>query len=385
MPVPEKKIKLLSEPRVICENSDSPFNYFAWPTVTRLPDGRLILVSSGFRMRHVCPFGKVAACYSEDEGESWSAPEILFNSPLDDRDTGIAVDGERVMITTFTHSVDYQRKANEEDGDPVRRAHVIEHLDKIDAKAAEETYLGSLFSLSLDGGKTFLPPKKVPISCPHGPSVTPDGKFLYVGAYFDEGVDMTSEQDYKTIGVYKESENGDFEHLSDIANIPSELHGPLYSCEPHSIVLPNGKIIAHIRAERFVEGKSPAGLGWEAFTLYQSVSTDGGKSFTDPAPIHGDIMGGAPSHLYRHSSGTLIASYAWRDYVNPVPSAICALISRDDGESWEPHFLCAGEHPWDMGYPATVEKKDGTLLTVFYDHTKDGPAVIKQIAWSLDD
>ena len=67
-----------------------------------------------------------------------------------------------------------------------------------------------------------------------------------------------------------------------------------------------------------------------------------------------------------------------------VPSAVCALISRDNGESWTPYFLCNGVHPWDMGYPATVEKEDGTLLTIFYDHTKGGPAVIKQFTWSLD-
>ncbi len=383
MPIPEKKLALLSGPSVICENPDSPYNYFAWPTVTRLPDGRLMLVSSGFRMRHVCPFGKVAACYSEDEGETWSAPVALISSPLDDRDTGIAVAGNRVAITTFTHSVEYQRNANEEDGDEVRKKLVIAHLDTIDAEAAEKVYLGSLFSLSVDGGKTFATPVKVPVSAPHGPSVTPDGKFLYVGAYFDENVNMEEGADYATIGVYKENETGEFIHLADIPNIPSEAHGPLYSCEPHSIVLPDGKIIVHIRAERFVEGKSPAGLGWEAFTLYQSVSTDGGKTFSAPTPLFDDILGGAPSHLYRHSSGALIASYAWRDYVNDVPSAVCVFISRDDGESWEPHFLCHGEHPWDMGYPATVERADGTLLTVFYDHKGDGPAVIKQITWSL--
>ncbi len=380
MPVPQKALKTLSDVTVACENPSSTFNYFAWPTVGRLPDGRLMLVSSGFRVRHVDPFGKVAAAYSEDEGKTWTAPEILFNSPLDDRDAGLAVANDRVIITTFNNTVAMQRAQNKTVGDPAFRKMVDEHLDTVDAEAAEKEYLGSLYLLSCDGGKTFSSPAKVPVTTPHGPTVTPDGKFLYVGRYFGKNTDMGD-----VIGVYLEDGAGKFTHLSDIPNVPVGEHGPLLPCEPHAIVLHDGKIIVHIRAQRFVEGKNPPGIGWEAFTMYQSVSTDGGKIFSTPSPLFDDVMGGAPSHLYRHSSGVLISAYAWRDYVNDVPSAVCALISRDDGESWEPRFLCYGEHPWDMGYPATVEKADGTLLTIFYDHQKGGPAVIKQITWSLED
>ena len=379
MPVPERSIKLLSDVTVICENPDSIYNYFAWPTIARLPDGRLMLVSSGFRKRHVDPFGKVAACYSDDDGKTWTKPEILFNSPLDDRDAGLAVAGERVIVTTFNNTVAFQRNIGKTEGDAAHQQLVKEYLDTVDAEAAEAAYLGSLYLLSTDGGKTFSAPKKCPVTTPHGPNVTSDGKFLYVGRYFGKTPSMGD-----SIGVFIENEAGEFTHLSDIANVPVAEDGELLSCEPHCIVLPDGKIIAHIRVQRFVEGKNPPGIGWEAFTMYQSVSTDGGKTFTAPAPIFDDIMGGAPSHLYRHSSGALISVYAWRDYVNDVPSAICALISRDNGESWTPYFLCEGVHPWDMGYPATVEKEDGTLLTIFYDHTKDGPAVIKQFTWSLD-
>ncbi len=36
-------------------------NNFMWPSIARLADGRLIAVCSGFRLKHVCPFGCVAA------------------------------------------------------------------------------------------------------------------------------------------------------------------------------------------------------------------------------------------------------------------------------------------------------------------------------------
>ena len=36
----------------------------------------------------------------------------------------------------------------------------------------------------------------------------------------------------------------------------------------------------------------------------------------------------------------------------------------------------------DLGYPATVERKDGTLLTIWYER-EEKYAVIKQMIWKL--
>ena len=91
-------------------DSQTLFGYFAWPTAARLPDGRIVVVCSGFRMRHVYPFGKVAAFYSEDEGECWSSPVLLSDSLLDSRDAGICVSGNQVLLTTFTSGKAVQKK-----------------------------------------------------------------------------------------------------------------------------------------------------------------------------------------------------------------------------------------------------------------------------------
>ena len=58
--------------RIVCNNPDSVFGYFGWPSVARLPDGTLAVAASGFRLRHVCPFGKGVICYSRDEGRPWA-------------------------------------------------------------------------------------------------------------------------------------------------------------------------------------------------------------------------------------------------------------------------------------------------------------------------
>ena len=61
-------------------------------------------------------------------------------------------------------------------------------------------------------------------------------------------------------------------------------------------------------------------------------------------------------------------------------------FSLDDGKTWETdHILCENDYGEDLGYPATVELSDGSLLTVFYAHTGDeSPAVIWQQKWALD-
>ena len=325
------------------------------------------------RTRHVCPFGKVTVAYSEDDGATWSKPEILINTPLDDRDAGVAVSGERVIVTTFNNTVAFQKGITEtEPMHPDVKKAAVEYLDSVDAESAEKQYLGSLYTVSEDGGKTFGELKKVPVTAPHGPCVLPDGRFLYVGRVMKR--DVRDE-----IACYVEDEQGEFTYLSSIPNV--ECDPPLLACEPHAIVLEDGTVLVHIREQRFVPENSYA--GWEDFTLYQSVSTDGGKTFSMPEPLL-PVLGGAPAHLFRHSSGALVSVYGYREYVDHTkPSAVCTLISRDDGETWQAYYLTGCDHPWDMGYPSTVEKADGTLLTAYYDHKGDGPAVLKAVDWAL--
>ena len=70
--------------RVICKE---PGNYVAWPTIAKR-NGELLVVFSGDR-EDVCPYGKTELIRSDDQGETWSEPRIINNTPLDDRDAGI--------------------------------------------------------------------------------------------------------------------------------------------------------------------------------------------------------------------------------------------------------------------------------------------------------
>src|SRR5262245_32380026 len=51
--------------------SYQPQYYHGWPTLTRRRTGELLLVYSGGREAHVCPFGRVELMRSNDSGKTW--------------------------------------------------------------------------------------------------------------------------------------------------------------------------------------------------------------------------------------------------------------------------------------------------------------------------
>ena len=361
---------------VVCENPDSPFGYFGWPSVTRLPDGTLAAVASGFRLEHVCPFGKAVMALSRDEGKTWSRPAPVIDTPLDDRDSGITVFGERrVIFTSFNNVTGFQRRVNarrRDDPSPAvqAKARLIDaYLDYVEALGDPNRYVGSTYCLSEDGGRTFGPLRFSPVTAPHGPARLNDGSLLYVGRRFD-GNDSFDEGSRPYIECWRMAPDGNaFSYVSSIENIYGE-EGLLNSCEPHCAQLPDGKIVVHIRVQ--------GGKTHRYFTLFQSVSRDGGKTFTKPVQLLPDL-GGSPAHLLVHSGGTLICAYGYRE----APFGIRLMFSRDGGESWDADWvLYDGGQSGDLGYPATVELMDGSLLTVYYENT-DGRSRIVQNVWRL--
>ena len=360
--------------RVICENPDSPFGYFGWPSVIRLPDGALAMACSGLRLAHVCPFGKGVICYSRDEGEHWTAPAIALDTPLDDRDCGLTVfGGGRVILTSFNNTVAFQRDRNrrrEENCDPSERALgslVRAYLDAVEASGREREYLGSTYRISEDGGYTFGPVRRVPVTAPHGPLALRDGALLYVGRRFSRD-DSPARDGLPHVEAWRSPDGENWERVGAIEDIWEDGER-LLSCEPHALELPDGRILVHTRVQG---GTTPT------FTLYQSESTDGGRTFTRPRPLL-PRQGGAPAHLLAHSGGALMSLYGYRQ----PPYGIRAMFSRDGGATWDADWvLYDGGQSGDLGYPATVECADGTLLTVYYENV-GGRAVIKACRWAL--
>ncbi len=102
------KITPIGKSRVIMRNTDSIHNYFAWPSAARLQDGRIAVVAYGYRLAHICPFGKTVISFSDDEGETYTPPAPIIDTTLDNRDGGINVFGESgVVVSSLSLSLEF--------------------------------------------------------------------------------------------------------------------------------------------------------------------------------------------------------------------------------------------------------------------------------------
>ena len=137
------KVVKIGDVQVVMSNPCGKHNYFGWPTACRLQNGKIAVVASGFRLGHVCPFGKMVISYSEDEACTYTAPAPLIDTPLDDRDGGIVAYGESdVIVTSFTNTAAFQRKSTTDPYclsyiDTITEEEIVEISNKIYNAAAE--------------------------------------------------------------------------------------------------------------------------------------------------------------------------------------------------------------------------------------------------------
>lgn len=352
------KIKLIGDSKIIMTNTENHHAYFAWPTIAKLQNGKICVGASGYRVEHICPFGKGVLAFSEDNGETYSKPIPVFDSVLDDRDVGLCVFGKSgIIATSFNNTIEFQRE------NMPQTEECFNYINSVSSED-EERDLGVNFRISNDYGQTWSKIYKSPISSPHGPTVLNDGTVLWVGRI--QGI-------HNHIEAHAiNTETGEMTFIGEMKIYKYEEFKDMYFYEPHAIQLPDGRIICHLRVENKDE---------TLFTLYQSVSLDNGVTWSKPVQIIRDDSG-APGHLILHSSGTLISTISHRS----KPYGIWAIFSENSGESWsEECIIFEGKDTDDLGYPSTIELDDGSMITAFYTRENDFvPAVIMQQKWALD-
>ena len=125
--------------------------------------------------------------------------------------------------------------------------------------------------------------------------------------------------------------------------------------------------------------------GEEEFTTAQHwidlyASNDNGVSWqvlSRPVPDTG--KGGNPPTLTRLQDGRLCLTYGYR----AEPFGMRARLSADEGLTWGDDIILradGGNH--DIGYPRTVQRQDGTLVTVYYFNDQpDGERYLAATLW----
>ena len=360
---------------IVNREQSSLFSYQGWPSVCVDKNGVLYAVSSGHRAGHVCPFGKNLLYVSRDGGETWSAPRIANDTPLDDRDAGITDLGNgKLLLSWFNLPRSFYWNMEQ---------HILEHqvppalkdlakgaLDSWKNLPDEREKVGSFVRLSRDSGETWEEAVRVPVSTPHGPIVLKNGKLLYFGKYLED-TEVEKAKAGKAIAAYESADDGKTWSLLGEVPLAHELSVAGFH-EPHVAELPNGRLVGAIR----VHGKTPD----TGFSVSITTSDDGGKTWTVPEAT-GVI--GSPPHLLLHSSGVLIMTYGYRR----TPYGQRARISRDGGKTWESEIILNDQGiSGDLGYPCTVEMPDGSLFTVYYQKLPgDSFCSVLYTKWTLEE
>ncbi len=336
--------------------------YAGWSTLGQRSNGELIVVWSGGRVGHVCPFGQVRCMTSTDEGRTWTRPRVLVDGPIDDRDAGVLETPRGALLLPTFSSLAYEpslTKAEQAKNWPATR--LVAWQTARDVLSAEERKqaLGTWMIRSTDGGQTWSPRYDCLVNSPHGPTALADGRLLYAGKQLWH--------DNRRIGVAVSNDDGvTWEWLAEIPTRPGDNLKEYH--ELHAIQTPSGRIITQIRNHNKTSHHE---------TL-QTESDDGGKTWSVP---HSIGVWGFPSHLLRLRDGRLVMSYGHRR----APIGNLARLSSDDGTTWsDPLTISADATSGDLGYPSTVELQDGSLLSVWYEKLQGRNwAVLRQARWSI--
>jgi hypothetical protein len=348
--------------------SHQPELYNGWPTVARRKCGQLLVVCSGGREAHVCPFGRVEMMRSDDEGRTWGWPCVLLDTEIDDRDSGVLETAKgTILVTTFTslayESYNLAKAEKIKPGEPgawapERLARWQAAHNRLPAEKRKEM-LGEWMLRSTDGGATWSAPYRCQVNSPHGPFQLADGRVLYAGKELWHG-------DHRN-GVCESKDDG--QSWQWLATIPTrEGDRPDSYHELHGVETTDGRLVVQIRNHN----KQNSG------ETLQTESSDGGKTWSTPHTIG---VWGLPSHLLRLQDNRLLMTYGHRR----PPYGNQARVSEDGGRTWsEPMILSGDGLGGDLGYPSTVQLKDGSLLSVWYEAMKGyRGAVLRQARWKL--
>ncbi|MBM3726383.1 MAG: exo-alpha-sialidase [Acidobacteria bacterium] len=210
----------------------------------------------------------------------------------------------------------------------------------------EDIHIGpSRFYYTTDKGKSWQGPFRVPDFGHRGIAARTD--YLVQGKH-ELTAWLTAAKSNGREGriiVVRTSDGG--KTWKQVALMGDEPTGNDYAIMPSTVRLGNGSLLTAVRYQRWID-------------LFQSA--DNGATWTGagrPAPL----TGGNPPSMIRLKDGRLALTYGYR----LPPFGIRARISADEGKSWGDEIvLRADGGSRDLGYPRTVQRRDGKLVTAYY-------------------
>lgn len=120
-----------------------------------------------------------------------------------------------------------------------------------------------------------------------------------------------------------------------------------FAIMPSTVRVGPGDLVTAIRRRRWID-------------IWRSVDAGETWRFVNQGTLD---IGGNPPSLVRLDDGRLVLTYGYR----LAPYGIRARISRDNGLTWSEDIVLRKDGGGtDLGYPRTVKRPDGRLVTVYY-------------------
>ena len=253
--------------------------------------------------------GRAEFIRSLDGGLTWSAPEVMIDTPVDDRSPSPVQLSDGTVVASF---FDY-------DGRGGARTGIIRSFDQ--GKSWEQTprFLTTPFRTTATDG----PPLEMP------------DKSVLLAVYGGTGKD---EKEHSQFGLFRSRDRGDTWNCIGTNRAPYDLD------EPSIARLPDGRLIAIARPEGAV-----------------SWSSDGGHTWTAPVRL--------PFRMYDPwllmlKDGTLLCVHG---SYHKEKHGLRAILSPDGGKTW---YAAGPDYGFSVdpsvyGYSRGVQLPDGSIYMVY--------------------
>ncbi len=305
-------------------------NVCAWPCLTQMPDGSIN--ATIFSQPSHGQVAGAAECWNSPDGEFWTKRGVPApNDPNTNRMNvacGLAKNGDLLVLCSGWTD-------EKQPGVPKQ-------------DAFRDAILPVWVCRSSDGGKTWSLIKAFPEPeegwkpyIPFGDIKQGEDGALHVSCYAGEIHESGASARSKTFRSwhFRSDDDGKTWHRT-------------------SVIHPTGNetTLLHLGGKRWL-----AAARERAMDLFWSE--DDGETWGEPLRVTqlNEING----HLLRLKDGRLLLAYGNRIKTGDQ-LGVLAKFSQDEGKTWGEPIRIAHTTTWDCGYPSTVQRADGKLVTAWY-------------------